>query len=102
MPKDYRTDRKKSRSRSRSKTISKERKDNPRRDRKKTSKWSDAPDSRFTNSAQEFESKNNINSLSNQLLAQQMLLSSRAKMNPTLNCLDDNSKLRLKIYIPKS
>jgi rRNA processing protein Krr1/Pno1 len=99
-------DRKKSHSRSRSKTISKERKDSTRdrRERKKTSKWSDAPDtnSRFTNSASDYESKININSVSNQLLAQQMLLSSRAKMNPTLNCLDDNSKLRLKIYIPKS
>jgi rRNA processing protein Krr1/Pno1 len=107
MRKEYsKTDRKKSRSRSRSKTLSKERKDSnrDRRERKKTSKWSDAPDtnSKFTNSASDYESKININSVSNQLLAQQMLLSSRAKMNPTLNCLDDNSKLRLKIYIPKS
>ena len=104
MPKDYnKPDRKRSRSRSR--TLSKERKEvfKDRRERKKTNKWSDAPDSsRFTNSQSDYDSKNNINSLSNQLITQQMLLSSKAKMNPALNFLDDNSKLKLKIYIPKS
>lgn len=134
MPKDYPKSedkprrRERSRSRSRSRTNSRDRKDlgRDRRERKKTSKWSDAPvESKFSSgpinpsssgfsnqphlekeSLNQFDSKNthtNFNSLNNlnSSLMPPMQMASKSKNN-NLNFLDDNTKLKRKIYIPKS
>ncbi len=117
MPKDY-NDKSKKRERSRSRSISQRHHNTElttRRDRKKTSKWSDAPpenskfsdtipdkDQIITGASSSFDSKININSLSNQVtLQQQNVYPLKSKINP-LNFLDDNTKLKKKIYIPKS
>ena len=118
MPRDYNKSEEKSRrrerSRSRSRSHSRVKRDSikERRERNKTSKWSDAPEesSRFSNAPPEkeigsqFDSKNNINSLNSSLFTQQMQMPSKSKMNNNnpLNFLEDNSKLKRKIYIPKS
>jgi rRNA processing protein Krr1/Pno1 len=119
MPKEYKyEDKSKKRERSRSHSINRNRRSNDRnignsilrRDRKKVSKWSDAPpeNSKFSDTMNDkdmgstFESNININSHSNQVsLQQQVAYPMKSKVNP-LNFLDDNTKLKKKIYIPKS
>ena len=139
MPKDYQKSEDKSRRRERSRSRSRnggESRDTTdlmreRRERKKTSKWSDAPvESKFSSAptgnftsggnfgsgfsnmppekdiSNHFDSKNsntNINSLNNlnSSLMPPVQMGSKSKNN-NLNFLDDNTKLKRKIYIPKS
>lgn len=107
--------RRKERSRSRSRSRSRVRRSSERntvssrRERTKTSKWSDAPPetSRFSDSVPErdnsipFDSKININSLSSQIPIQQQIYPNKSKAT-AMNFLDDNTKLKKKIFIPKS
>jgi rRNA processing protein Krr1/Pno1 len=110
MPRDY--DRDDKRRRERSRTNSRDRRDSykDRRDRKKETKWSDAPveSSRFSHGPSEhshsgggFDNKSNFNALNNQLL-QQHINAAKSRLSAGLNYIDDNSKLKRKIYIPKT